>query len=295
MPPMKLRILRRERPGEATIGELYLDGEYFCWTLEDVVRAQKIQDRTAIPAGTYKVVLNFSNRFQRKMPLVLNVPDFSGIRIHGGNTHLDTKGCPLVGFDRRGAQIAHSQDAFQALMDKLEEAEARQEDIWLEVIQPDAWPKWQQRVTVSVAASEITMEGVTPLPAPAPVVSVTPAAPPLVARAVEAAPPPSISMPVHVVAPPAPNPPPPRIPVSRPDDEPIRVIGDEGTARGSHFLTQVLTVAAGAWAYFENNPRLLIIMAVVLIAVTVAWFYRSTVLNREKMRINSDPHLYNVD
>lgn len=270
---MKLRILRRERPGETTIGELFLDGEYFCWVLEDVVRAQKIQDRTAIPAGNYKVILNFSNRFQRKMPLVLNVPNFSGIRIHGGNTHLDTKGCPLVGFERRGAQILRSQEAFRELMERLEEAEARGEEILLEILQPEAWPKWQERVTVSLppslpAAERLSMPDLAPVPVAAP----------------------------HSDPPPAPESRAwPRGPVSTPDDPPIRVVADEGTARGTHLLTQVVSLATGAWGYLQNNSQLLAIMALVFVVVTAAWYYRSTQINREKIRVNADPHLYNVE
>lgn len=273
---MKLRILRRERPGETTIGELFIDGEYFCWVLEDVVRAQKIQDRTAIPAGAYKVILNFSNRFQRQMPLVLNVPDFTGIRIHGGNSHIDTKGCPLVGFERRGSQILRSQEAFRELMERLEEAHARGEEIWLEILQPEAWPKWQQRVTVSLPPERMTMP------------EFAPAAPPAAPPALPSAPGPA----------PAPVPAPALLsqgPISAPDDAPIRVVSDEGTARGTHWLIQVVAFATGAWAVFQNNSLLLVIMASVLVVVTVAWYYRSTVLNKEKMRINSDPSLFNVD
>ena len=83
------------------IGDLFIDGEYFCRTLEDEIREQgvKVYGETCIDAGRYKVILNRSNRFKRIMPLLLNVPRFEGIRMHGGNTSKDTHGCPLVAFN----------------------------------------------------------------------------------------------------------------------------------------------------------------------------------------------------
>jgi hypothetical protein len=80
-----------------TIGKMYIDGIDTCYTLEDVVREEKIYGETAIPTGTYKVIINFSNRFQQLMPLLLDVPEFEGVRIHPGNTDKDTHGCILVG------------------------------------------------------------------------------------------------------------------------------------------------------------------------------------------------------
>ena len=83
------------------IGDLFVDGVFFCHTLEDEKRADgvKIKHETAIPNGIYKVVLTRSNRFKRIMPLLLDVKGFSGIRIHGGNDSSNTSGCPLVAFN----------------------------------------------------------------------------------------------------------------------------------------------------------------------------------------------------
>ena len=83
------------------IGDLFIDGVFFCHTLEDEKRADglKVYGETAIPSGTYNVVVTMSNRFKRLMPLLLDVPMFSGIRIHGGNDSGDTHGCPLVAFN----------------------------------------------------------------------------------------------------------------------------------------------------------------------------------------------------
>ena len=83
------------------IGDLFIDGVFFCHTLEDEKRADglKVYGETAIPSGTYNVILNRSNRFKRIMPLLLDVPMFKGIRMHGGNTSKDSHGCPLVAFN----------------------------------------------------------------------------------------------------------------------------------------------------------------------------------------------------
>lgn len=82
-----------------TLGSLIVKGKHFCYTLEDTVRAgAKIHGQTAIPAGRYEVKLTMSNRFKRIMPELIDVPGFKGVRLHGGNTNLDTEGCPLVAF-----------------------------------------------------------------------------------------------------------------------------------------------------------------------------------------------------
>lgn len=109
---MKL-TLKRDTFGETTtLGKLYVDGEYFCETLEDKVRpaGEKIDGATAIPAGMYNVELSLSSRFGRVMLIIFTDLDkvtlrhggvtFKGVRFHGGNTHKDTHGCPLVAYNR---------------------------------------------------------------------------------------------------------------------------------------------------------------------------------------------------
>ena len=93
---MKITVDRLEQNDTTTIGKMYIDDEYFGYTLEDVTRDEKVYGETAIDAGTYRVILTMSNRFKRVMPLLLDVPKFTGIRIHGGNTHKNTEGCILV-------------------------------------------------------------------------------------------------------------------------------------------------------------------------------------------------------
>lgn len=118
-------ILQRKWASEAsTIGELSIDGVYECFTLEDVVRPAgvKIPGKTAIPAGTYKVVVDMSTRFKKLMPHVLDVPGFEGIRIHAGNKAEDTEGCPLVGRTKGKDFVGESKLAFEAFFPKLQAA-----------------------------------------------------------------------------------------------------------------------------------------------------------------------------
>lgn len=104
-----------------TIGHLYIDYEngethLFCDTLEDKVRIPfiKVKGETAIPAGKYIMVLDFSVRFQREMPHILDVPGFEGIRIHKGNTIEDTEGCILLGQNKVKGGLVKSAITFDA-------------------------------------------------------------------------------------------------------------------------------------------------------------------------------------
>lgn len=123
--------LRRKQFKEYTIGELYIDGHYFCDTLEDRVRKleeikDKVYSKTAIPKGEYKVVISFSPRFKRLMPLLLNVPFFTGIRIHAGNTTEDTSGCILVGRKTESGRLVNSSLTFRRLMSLLSKSQKTQ-------------------------------------------------------------------------------------------------------------------------------------------------------------------------
>jgi|SRR6185436_5555511 len=132
---MKLQLERAQCGRNFTIGSLSIDGAWECWTLEDQLRAPgvKVPAQTCIPAGVYDVRLTWSNRFQRVLPLLLNVPMFEGIRIHPGNTAADTEGCILVGLDRHGQSVARSRAAFDLLFNKLADADRRGEGITITV------------------------------------------------------------------------------------------------------------------------------------------------------------------
>lgn len=117
---MKLELKRTFFKDTYVIGHLFIDGVYFCDTIEDVPRKVKIDHETCIPAGDYNVILTMSNRFKKVMPLLLNVPGFEGIRIHSGNTSVDTSGCILVGQNKIKGMVVNSRLMFDKLMEKLD-------------------------------------------------------------------------------------------------------------------------------------------------------------------------------
>jgi hypothetical protein len=117
---MKLTLKRLHKTEHSTIGELYVDGKFECYTLEDVEREVKIKSETAIPKGTYIVGITLSNRFKKLLPILLNVPNFEGVRIHSGNTNHDTEGCILVGTTRSNDFIGNSRLAFEKLFKKMQ-------------------------------------------------------------------------------------------------------------------------------------------------------------------------------
>jgi hypothetical protein len=132
---VKLTLHRRPSADGVTLGNLTIDGKHECFTCEDVVRpdGEKVPGKTAIPAGVYRIILNQSVRFKRRLPLLLDVPMFTGIRIHSGNTQHDTEGCILPGRGFLPDRVTQSVIAFEALFAKLERAEAAREDIWIEI------------------------------------------------------------------------------------------------------------------------------------------------------------------
>ena len=121
---MLIEVKRFEFKDTYTVGKMYIDGVYECYTLEDVVRTgAKVNGQTAIPTGTYNLIINHSNRFNRDLPLLENVPNFTGVRIHAGNTSAHTEGCILVGTTWSGKDfIGNSRVAFNKLFEKLKKA-----------------------------------------------------------------------------------------------------------------------------------------------------------------------------
>jgi len=130
---MELKLIRKIFTEESTIGELYINGEFYCMTLEDKVREVKIKSITAIPKGRYELAITFSNRFQELMPLLINVPNFEGVRIHWGNYSKDTDGCILVGSSKAVNMIGNSRAAYAKLLALLKKA-IKTEKIFIEII-----------------------------------------------------------------------------------------------------------------------------------------------------------------
>jgi hypothetical protein len=119
---MKIDLIRKEFTTISTIGDFLVDGKRLCYSLEDCVRDVKIPGETAIPYGTYEVITNYSVRFKRVMPLLLNVPGFEGVRVHSGNTDADTEACILLGYIKNPNWVGQSRDAFNAFFPLLTEA-----------------------------------------------------------------------------------------------------------------------------------------------------------------------------
>ena len=135
---MKLLLERFYFGDRFTIGRLFVDEEYFGFTLEDQVREKegvpvtewKIAGETAIPKGLYRVIIDHSEHFNRDLPHLLDVPGFDGVRIHPGNTDKDTEGCILVGRAWSGGDFIHeSREAFETLFEKIKLAESREIEI----------------------------------------------------------------------------------------------------------------------------------------------------------------------
>lgn len=117
---MELTLKRDILADGYTLGLLSVDGKHYCYTVEDMVReGVKIPGKTAIPYGRYKVIVNMSNRFKKLMPLLIDVPGFSGVRIHSGNTAEDTEGCIIVGKVRTEKGVRDSRDVAQQLTELL--------------------------------------------------------------------------------------------------------------------------------------------------------------------------------
>ena len=135
---MKLRVERLWKKPAYTVGRLFVDGKLFCNTLEDTVRdlsnEKKVYGKTAIPYGEYKVVYNWSPKFGRNLPRLLNVPAFEGILIHPGNTADDSAGCILVGRNTEVGRLTESRYTSDKLNVLVEDAQRRGESITIEIV-----------------------------------------------------------------------------------------------------------------------------------------------------------------
>lgn len=143
---MKLTVIRNPSDAGATIGKLFIDGVFACWTLEDEVREVpgqpvsewKVKGATAIPAGTYRVTLENSARFGPDTMTINDVPGFEYIRIHPGNTAADTEGCLLLGLLAKAREVFQSRAAVVMVRSKVRAAMDAGQEVWIDINNAEA-------------------------------------------------------------------------------------------------------------------------------------------------------------
>lgn len=120
--PNEMTLNRMVFTDKSTQGEIWLDGKFVCYSLEPTCRSgPKVPDHTAIPAKRYLVNIQYSNKFGKKMPFLVDVPNFEGIMIHPGNFPDDTHGCILVGQTKGVDYVGESRVAFSDLFAIIQE------------------------------------------------------------------------------------------------------------------------------------------------------------------------------
>lgn len=135
---MEIEVRRKEFTDISTISEVYVDGKFECFAIEDKdrhlvdtmteeqIKNLKVHSVTAIPKGRYKVVISFSNRFQKYLPELIGVKGFAGIRIHSGNTSANSEGCILPGLTKTKDFVGNSVKAFTSLFSKMKAVEKKE-------------------------------------------------------------------------------------------------------------------------------------------------------------------------
>lgn len=154
---MEIKVERKWKKETYTIGRLYINGKFFCNTLEDMdrglkqsdpittIQKKKVYGETAIPTGKYKIEMDvvspkysavkwYQDLCKGKMPRLLNVPGFEGVLIHPGNTPLDTFGCILVGENKVKGKLINSRETFKNLYKQLRTAADNKEEITIEIV-----------------------------------------------------------------------------------------------------------------------------------------------------------------
>ena len=143
---MKLTLERKWPKSSYTIGNFYINGQYFCNSLEDKDRGLtqdmdentifdiKVKGSTAIPKGTYKVEYTYSPKYKKYMLQVMNVPGFAGIRIHAGNTYKDTEGCILLGKNTKVGELTCSRATIMQLNEIVKAAIHGGQKIEIEIV-----------------------------------------------------------------------------------------------------------------------------------------------------------------
>ena len=136
---LREQVVRNPGGENYTPGRMYLDNVFFCHTLEDEDRflengvTEKVYARTAISRGKYRLITSFSNRFQCVLPLVVDVPGYAGVRLHGANDARDVLGCIGCGKVRTSTGIAQCADTVQRIIDQIDDAAELGIETWLEV------------------------------------------------------------------------------------------------------------------------------------------------------------------
>ena len=128
---MKLKVIRELKTEVSTIGKLYINEKFFCYTLEDndrglkqtdsllFINTKKIFGVTAIPSGNYELIVNLSPKFKRMLPRILNIKGFDGVLMHRGNTANDSLGCIILGYQKGENAIFDSTKAENDLVNLL--------------------------------------------------------------------------------------------------------------------------------------------------------------------------------
>lgn len=142
---MKIELHRKWRKQGYSIGILYVDGKRICETLEDqdrglkqelslaTIKQLKIKGETAIPVGTYEVKMTYSPRFKKRLPLLVDVPGYEGIRIHYGNDSRDTEGCILCGRNTKVGTVTESRTWTNKVIGMIDEAIKKKEKVTIEI------------------------------------------------------------------------------------------------------------------------------------------------------------------
>lgn len=142
----ELFLQRRYLKEDYTIGRLSVDDVVFCDTLEDKVRdynkdgdlndedEEKVYGETAIPFGRYRVIVTYSPKFKRKLPLLCNVPHFEGIRIHGGKYNTNTEGCILLGENKIKGGLINSKQYVDELTNWIEMWAKKGEETFITIV-----------------------------------------------------------------------------------------------------------------------------------------------------------------
>jgi hypothetical protein len=141
METLELLLQRKIHNKTSTEGNLLVDANWFCHTIEDVVRAKpnewkpslKVYGKTAIPYGRYQVLVTYSNRFKRDLTAVLNVPDFEGIRIHNGVNETSSAGCIIVSYKAAKGKLINERNAMNDLCNKVQAATKAGKKVWLTI------------------------------------------------------------------------------------------------------------------------------------------------------------------